>query len=55
MFVERPLFPPFKLRNCWCGCSNTNEMIGQSFPGPGKGADRANNIAKLPNLLGKGD
>ena len=32
MFVERPLFPPFKFRNLWCGCSDTNEMIGQSFP-----------------------
>ena len=39
MFVERPLFPPFKLRNLWCGCSKTNEMIGQSFPGLRQGAD----------------
>ena len=36
-----PLFPPFKLRNPWCGSSITNEMIGQSFPnlaGRGGGA-----------------
>ena len=32
MFVERPLFPPIKLRNCM-RMLDTNEMIGQSFPG----------------------
>ena len=29
---EMAIFPPFKLRNLWCGCLNKNEMIGQSFP-----------------------
>ena len=53
------IVPPFNFRNLWCGCSNTNEMIGQSFPSPAKALTMdearrfASNIAKLPALLTK--